>query len=73
MQDHFIVRTGAFGLAALVVLSLLSGLDRLAVHEHAATALAEGRATPALVAAGELPGMVGDKRVAASAPVAMPS
>lgn len=71
MLDRLIARIVGFGLAGLVVMSLFSGIDRLAVHEHAATALAEGRQTPAMVAAarGALPAPDLTQRVAASAAI----
>lgn len=69
MLDRLIARIAGFGLAGLVVMSIFSGIDGLAEHEHAATALAQGRQTPALLAAarGATPVATATERVAASA------
>jgi hypothetical protein len=50
MNSLLLPRLAAAVLSALVVLSGAVGLDGLATHEHAATALAQGRTTPALLA-----------------------
>jgi hypothetical protein len=55
MYDSLIARLSALGLAGIVSLSLLAGIDRLATHEHAANAMAQGRMTPALMLAASAP------------------
>jgi hypothetical protein len=60
MTDSLIAKLAAATLAGFVSLSMLAGVDTLAVQEHAATTLAHGGTSPALLA------------VAASAPVGKP-
>jgi len=51
MYDSLIAKIAAGTLAGLVTLSILAGVDGLAVQQHAGTALAKGKTTPALLAA----------------------
>jgi hypothetical protein len=56
MNDRLIAKTSALGLAVAVTLSLLAGVDALAIDQHAATAMAKAAATPAQTAATKAPG-----------------
>jgi hypothetical protein len=51
MYDSLIAKFAAATLAAFVSLAMLAGVDTLAVQEHAATTLAKGKTSPALLAA----------------------
>lgn len=51
MYDSLIAKITAGSLAGLVSLALLAGIDGLAVQQHAATSLAQGQTSPALLAA----------------------
>jgi hypothetical protein len=53
MNDRIIAQATALGLAALVTLSLLAGVDSLAVDQHAAIAMAAS--APAHTAAAKAP------------------
>jgi hypothetical protein len=50
MNATFLAKLAAGTLSGLIALSLVAGLDALAVQQHAATAIAQGRSTPALMA-----------------------
>lgn len=51
MYDSFIARISALGLAAIVSLSILAGIDALATSEHAAIEMAGNARTPHLMVA----------------------
>jgi hypothetical protein len=51
MNASLIAKLAARTRSAQNVLSVTDGIDSLATNQHAATALAQGRATPALAAA----------------------
>lgn len=51
MYDSLLARLCALGLAGLVSLSILAGIDTLAATDMAATALAQDNRTPALLSA----------------------
>ena len=55
MTHRLISQAAAFGLANVCTLSLLAGVDSLAVDQHAATALAQSASAPAHTAAAKLP------------------
>ncbi|MEO7245950.1 MAG: hypothetical protein ABIX12_12505 [Rubrivivax sp.] len=50
MNASLLVKLAGSTLSGVVALSLVAGLDALAVQQHAATAIAQGRTTPALMA-----------------------
>lgn len=51
MYDSLIARISALGLAGLMSLSILAGIDRLAEREQAMAQMAQERGAPALVTA----------------------
>ncbi|MDH4050994.1 MAG: hypothetical protein OEU93_05400 [Rubrivivax sp.] len=51
MYDSLIAKIAAATLAGFVSLAMLAGVDSLAVQEHAATTLAKGKTSPAMLAA----------------------
>lgn len=55
MNDRLIAQATALGLATLVTLSLLAGMDTLAVDRHAATTMAQSASAPAHAVAAKLP------------------
>ncbi|MEP7283135.1 MAG: hypothetical protein ABI696_14250, partial [Rubrivivax sp.] len=50
MNASLLAKLAGATLSGVVALSLVAGLDALAVQQHAATAIAQGRTTPALMA-----------------------
>ena len=55
MNDRLIAQATALGLATLMTLSLLAGVDTLAVDQHAAATMAQSASAPAHTAAAKLP------------------